>query len=62
MLTSIEPNLTPPPDTVSHVLPRCAFSVTLTTRAKTTDGGSFAYPHAEETAAFALAITGVLPS
>jgi hypothetical protein len=38
------------------VLDRCAFSVTLTTRAKTTDGGSFHYPHAEETAAFALAI------
>ena len=55
MLTSIEPNPTPPPDTVTTVLPRCAFAVTLTTRAKTTDGGSFHYPHAEETAAFALA-------
>jgi hypothetical protein len=59
MLTSIEPNPTPPPDTVTTVLPRCAFAVTLTTRAKTTDGGSFHYPHAQETAAFALAINPV---
>jgi len=61
MLTSIEPNPMPPPATVTHVLPRCAFAVTLTTRAKTTDGASFNYPHAEETAAFALAITGLAP-
>ena len=61
MLTSIETNPTPPPATVTHVLPRCAFAVTLTTRAKTTDGASFNYPHAEETAAFALAITGLAP-
>jgi hypothetical protein len=49
-----EPNPTPPPDKV--VLERCAFAVTLTTRAKTTDGHSFSYPHAEEQAAFALEI------
>ena len=55
MLTSIEPNPTPPPDNLATVLPRCAFAVTLTTRAKTTDGGSFHYPYAEEIAAFALA-------
>ena len=57
MLTSIYPNPTPPPDVLTEVLDRCAFSVTLTTRAKTTDGGSFHYPHAQETAAFALEIT-----
>jgi hypothetical protein len=56
MLTSIEPNPTPPPDNLTHILPRCAFAVTLTTRAKTTDGGSFHYPYAEEKAAFALEI------
>jgi len=49
-----EPNPTPPPQTL--VLERCAFAVTLTTRAKTTDGHSFGYPYAEEQAAFALEI------
>jgi hypothetical protein len=58
MLTSTEPNPTPPPASVTHVLERCAFAVTLTTRAKTPDGGSFTYPHAQETAAFALEIDG----
>jgi hypothetical protein len=56
MLTSIEANPAPPPATISHVLDRCAFAVTLTTRAKTTDGHSFGYPYAEEQAAFALEI------
>ncbi len=38
------------------VLTRCAFSLTLTTRSKTIDSGSLNYPHAQETAAFALEI------
>lgn len=38
------------------VLPRCAFAVTLTTHAKTIVSGSLSFPHAEETAAFALEI------
>lgn len=38
------------------VLPRCAFAVTLTTRAKTTNGEELSYPSAHEAAAFALAI------
>jgi hypothetical protein len=45
-----------PPDPAS-VLPRCAFAVTLTTYAKTTDGTHpWIYPRMSETAAFALAI------
>ena len=50
MLTRLDP---PNP---SVVLPRCAFAVTLTTFAKTTNGGDYTYPHVSETAAFALAI------
>lgn len=38
------------------VLQRCSFAVTLTTYAKTTNGENLSYPHAQETAAFALAI------
>jgi hypothetical protein len=56
MLTVIEPNPTPPPATRRRVLDRCAFAVTLTTCAKTTDGADFTYPPAEEEAAFALEI------
>ncbi|HUG23508.1 hypothetical protein [Piscinibacter sp.] len=40
------------------VLQRCSFAVTLTTLAKTTNGENLNYPHAQETAAFALAIDG----
>ncbi len=50
MLTRLD---APNPPTV---LPRCSFAVTLTTYAKTTDGSNMNYPHAQETAAFALAI------
>jgi hypothetical protein len=50
MLTRLDPPNLP------QVLDRCAFAVTLTTYAKTTDGSNLAYPHAQETAAFALAI------
>jgi hypothetical protein len=39
------------------VLQRCSFAVTLTTYAKTTNGENLNYPHAQETAAFALAIS-----
>jgi len=52
MLTRIN-NPGPPPTTI---LDRCAFSVTLTTQAKTTNGGSFSYPQVQDQAAFALEI------
>lgn len=39
-----------------QVLERCAFAVTLTTHAKTTNGENLNYPGTEEKAAFALAI------
>jgi hypothetical protein len=39
------------------VLQRCSFAATLTTYAKTTNGENLNYPYAQETAAFALAIT-----
>ncbi len=51
MLTRLNPSPTPP-----TVLRKCTFAVTLTTFAKTTNGESFGYPHASETAAFALEI------
>lgn len=60
MLRHIEPNPPPDPPTVT-VLPRCSFAVTLTTYAKTTNGESFHYPHAQETAAFALQIGPTVP-
>jgi len=50
MLTRLDPPAMP------TVLPRCAFALTLTTRAKTIDSGSLSFPHVEETAAFALEI------
>ncbi|NOT87475.1 MAG: hypothetical protein HOP03_04760 [Lysobacter sp.] len=50
MLTRLD---APNPPTV---LSRCAFAVTLTTYAKTTNGEDLSYPYAPETAAFALAI------
>ena len=53
MLTRID---APGPPPVTTVLERCAFAVTLTTWSKTTDGENFGYPHASETAAFALQI------
>lgn len=52
MLTRLD---APNPPTV---LERCSFAVTLTTFAKTTNGENLSYPHAQETAAFALAIDG----
>lgn len=52
MLTRLD---APNPPTV---LERCSFAVTLTTFAKTTNGENLNYPHAQETAAFALAING----
>ena len=51
MLTRLQPPFG------SVVLQRCSFAVTLTTWSKTTNGESLAYPHASETAAFALQIT-----
>lgn len=60
MLT--RPNDPPdPPHVPAPVLPRCSFAVTLTTSAKTTNGESFHYPHAQETAAFALQIGPTVP-
>jgi hypothetical protein len=53
MLTLIDPG---PPE-VETVLDRCAFSVTLTTHVKTTDGAYLGYDNAQATAAFALQIT-----
>jgi hypothetical protein len=53
MLTLIDPG---PPE-VATVLDRCAFSVTLTTHVKTTDGAYLGYDNAQATAAFALQIT-----
>lgn len=50
MLTRLD---APNPPTV---LQRCSFAVSLTTFAKTTNGEDLSYPHAQETAAFALAI------
>ena len=58
MLTRHNP---PPMLPATEVLPRCSFAVTLTTYAKTTNGESFDYPHAQETAAFALAIGPNVP-
>ena len=56
MLTRLDDvNHPPNPPTV---LPKCSFAVTLTTWAKTTDGGYLPwYPYAQETAAFALEIS-----
>ena len=51
----------PPMLPATEVLPRCSFAVTLTTFAKTTNGESFHYPHAQETAAFALQIGPTVP-
>ncbi|MFZ5636127.1 MAG: hypothetical protein ACOY82_06020 [Pseudomonadota bacterium] len=50
MLTRLD---APNPPTI---LQRCSFAATLTTFAKTTNGEDLSYPHAQETAAFALAI------
>jgi hypothetical protein len=56
MLTRLDtpapPNIPGPP----VVLQRCSFAVTLTTFSKTTNGEYMGYPHASETAAFALEI------
>ena len=58
MLTRIDD---PGPPQVTTVLARCAFAVTLTTYAKTTDGASFSYPHRSEAAAFPLQIEEETP-
>lgn len=52
MLTRLDPMGIDPPS----LLQRCAFALTLTTHSKTIVSGSLSFPHAQETAAFALEI------